>query len=107
VQIDPILPVNVTFTLDYPDGRAVTTSGTGDSTGSFSGAKWALDIPGIYRFFLTGDWQGNKALMPGLPPDGGVLYVIHLRSGPGLRSSRRQYRAHGVLRCGNAWSRSR
>jgi len=39
VQIDPILPVNVTFTLDYPDGRRVTAQGAGDANGSFVGAE--------------------------------------------------------------------
>ena len=76
VQIDPILPVNITFTLDYPDGRTVSTSGTGDSTGSFAGTKWTLDIPGIYKFHLAADWQGYSAVMPGLPPEGGFLYVV-------------------------------
>jgi len=56
VQIDPILPVTVNFTLSYPDGRQVSTSGTGDSTGSFAGTKWTLDIPGIYHYYLSADW---------------------------------------------------
>ncbi len=76
VQIDPVLPANVTFTLQYPDGRQVAASGVGDATGTFVGSKWTLDIPGIYRFFLTGDWQGNQAVMPGMPPEGGFMYVI-------------------------------
>ena len=82
VQIDPVLPVNVTFTLDYPDGREMVTTGAGDSTGSYVGAKLTLDIPGVYRFFLSGDWQGNKAVMPGLPPSGGFLYVIEANRPP-------------------------
>lgn len=76
VQIDPVLPANLSFTLDFPDGRRVSTSGTGDSTGSWVGEKWTLDQPGLYRFHLSGDWQGFPATMPGLPPDGGLLYVI-------------------------------
>ncbi len=76
VQIDPVLPANVLFQLDYPDGRHVSTSGTGDATGSWAGDKWTLDIPGLYRYQLSGTWQGHPAVMPGLPPAGGFLYVI-------------------------------
>jgi hypothetical protein len=77
MQIDPILPVNITFSLEYPDGRIVTTSGTGDAFGSFAGKdRWTLDIPGLYRYRLQGEWQGHQAVMPGLPSTGGDLYVI-------------------------------
>ena len=76
VQIDPILPVDLNFTLDYPDGRRVMTSGVGDATGSWAGEKWTLDVPGIYRFNLTGNWMDHRASMPGLPADGGLLYVV-------------------------------
>ena len=76
-QIDPILPATVTFTLKYPDGRQVTTQGPSDSFGSFAGKdRWTLDIPGVYRFFIEGEWQGYKGYMPGLPPTGGEFYVI-------------------------------
>ena len=37
LQIDPIVPVNITFTLNYPDGRTGETSGVSDAFGSFSG----------------------------------------------------------------------
>ncbi|HTP34628.1 MAG TPA: hypothetical protein VMJ75_20765, partial [Candidatus Acidoferrales bacterium] len=67
---------NLTFELEYPDGRRAVTSGTGDATGSWAGDKWTLDVPGIYKFHLSGDWNGNAAVMPGLPPEGGFLYVI-------------------------------
>lgn len=77
VQIDPILPATVTFTLTYPDGHKVVAQGTGDSFGSFVGKdKWLLDVPGVYRFTLEADWQGYKGAMPGLPQTGGELYVI-------------------------------
>ncbi len=76
-QIDPILPVTVTFTLHYPDGREVSTSGPGDSFGSFAGKdRWTLDIPGVYRFRMEGKWQGLTGYMPGLPPTGGEFYVV-------------------------------
>jgi len=76
VQIDPVVPANLTFELEYPDGRRMITSGAGDGTGSWAGDKWTLDVPGIYKFHLSGDWNGSPAVMPGLPPDGGFLYVV-------------------------------
>lgn len=77
IQIDPLLPANITFTLNYPDGRQVVSAGKGDpATGSFVGTKSVLDVPGIYHFTLEGEWQSNKAVMPGLPPTGGDIYVI-------------------------------
>ncbi len=77
VQIDPILPVNVRFTLTYPDGRRVLASGAGGADGSWVGAeRWTLDQPGIYRFQLEADWEGHRGVMPGLPPEGGEFYVI-------------------------------
>jgi hypothetical protein len=76
-QIDPVLPAVVTYTLTYPDGRVVTASGQGDSFGNFAGKdKWLLDIPGIYHYNVSADWQGYKGYMPGLPKDGGDFYVI-------------------------------
>jgi hypothetical protein len=77
VQIDPMLPVTVTFTLFYPDGRAVTAQGMGDSFGSFVGKdRWTLDLPGVYRYTLEATWEGFKGYMPGLPKSGGEFYVI-------------------------------
>lgn len=77
LQIDPILPVNVTFTLRYPDGRTVTARGKGDSFGSFVGSeRWTLDEPGIYRYTIDADWNGYPAIMPGLPATGGEFYVL-------------------------------
>jgi hypothetical protein len=77
VQIDPILPATITFTLTYPDGRQVIAQGTGDQFGTFAGKdKWTLDIPGVYRYWLEADWQGYKGYMPGLPREGGEMYVM-------------------------------
>jgi len=76
-QIDPILPVNITFHLNYPDGRQAQTSGVSDTTGSFSGPqKFLLDIPGIYTYTVDANWNGYTAIMPGLPPSGGEIYVL-------------------------------
>jgi hypothetical protein len=75
-QIDPILPVNMKFTLFYPDGRQVVTSGIGDSSGAFAGKeRWVLDVPGVYKYTVDGDWNGYKAIVPGMPKDGGEFYV--------------------------------
>jgi hypothetical protein len=77
LQIDPILPVNLTFTLKYPDGRTGRTSGTSDAVGSFVGKdRFVLDTPGVYRFSIEGEWEGHPASMPGLPAEGGEIYVL-------------------------------
>ncbi|MBC7876509.1 MAG: copper amine oxidase N-terminal domain-containing protein [Anaerolineales bacterium] len=77
LQIDPMVPLNITFTLTYPDGRKVVASGIADSTGSFVGKdRWTLDVPGVYRYTIDSDWNGYKALVPGMPQEGGEMYVI-------------------------------
>lgn len=77
LQIDPMLPINTSFTLNYPDGRQVVAAGVGDSTGSFAGKdRWVLDVPGLYKYTVESDWNGFKGLVPGLPEEGGEIYVI-------------------------------
>ncbi len=76
-QIDPVLPAVVKFKLTYPDGRIFTAEGTGDAGGSFAGKeKWLLDVPGVYSYAIEADWQGHKGYMPGLPAEGGKIFVI-------------------------------
>jgi len=76
-QIDPMVPVNMTFTLYYPDGRQVVAQGVGDATGAWAGKdRWTLDVPGVYRYTVDGEWNGYKARVPGLPKEGGEFYVI-------------------------------
>ncbi|MBI5300688.1 MAG: hypothetical protein HY868_01020 [Chloroflexi bacterium] len=76
-QIDPMVPVNMSFTMYYPDGRQVAAQGVGDATGSWAGKdRWALDVPGVYRYTVDGEWSGYKALVPGMPPEGGEFYVV-------------------------------
>ncbi|MBI4877975.1 MAG: hypothetical protein HY822_25375 [Acidobacteria bacterium] len=76
-QIDPIVPAEVRFTLDFPDGRRDFVSAKGDAGGSFASSKrWTLDVPGIYRFQIEADWEGHRGVMPGLPPQGGEIYVV-------------------------------
>jgi len=84
VQIDPILPATLNFTLTYPDGTQKTAAGTGDKAGSFAGAEaWPLSLPGVYRYTLAGEWNGFKGRMPGLPESGGVFFVIPKDPPPG------------------------
>jgi hypothetical protein len=76
-QIDPILPVNIAFTITYPDGRTAKTSGVSDAFGSFSGPqKFLLDTPGVYQYTIDASWNGYPAAMPGLPATGGDIYVL-------------------------------
>jgi hypothetical protein len=76
-QIDPVLPASVTVTLTYPDGRVVTTTGQGDRFGSFAARdRWVLDQPGVYRYTMTGEWEGFQGGVPGLPKEGGELFVL-------------------------------
>jgi hypothetical protein len=84
LQIDPILPVNITFKLTYPDGHTAQTSGVSDAYGSFSGKdRFLLDTPGLYKFTLDANWNGNPAIMPGLPKEGGEIYVLEAQLPPG------------------------
>ncbi|MBI4874178.1 MAG: hypothetical protein HY822_06050 [Acidobacteria bacterium] len=75
-QIDPILPANIQFSLRYPDGKTVTSAAKGDAGGSAVGARWTLDQPGVYRFHIEGEWEGYRGFMPGLPAEGGDIYVV-------------------------------
>lgn len=76
-QIDPMLPVAMRFTLNYPDGKQVVAQGVGDATGSWAGTdRWTLDVPGVYRYTVDGEWNSYKALVPGLPSEGGMMFVI-------------------------------
>jgi hypothetical protein len=85
-QIDPIVPVAIKFTLTFPDGRVVTTSGTSDAYGSFSGKdRWVLDTPGLYKYNVEASWNGFPAVMPGLPKDGGDIYVLEAKMPEGAK----------------------
>ena len=76
-QIDPVLPATVRAALEYPDGRRLTTSGKGDAWGSYASTdRFTLDVPGVYRFQIEADWEGHRGVMPGLPPQGGEIYVV-------------------------------
>lgn len=104
LQIDPLLPVSITFTLTWPDGRKQIATGTGDKFGSFVGpAAWALDVPGVYTYQIRATWNGHEGRMPGLPDSGGEFFV-YSRTRPagaaGLRidgSSQRTFPASGTV----------
>ena len=86
LQIDPIVPTNITFTLKFPDGHTVQTSGVSDAYGSFSGKdRWVLDTPGIYQYSIDANWNGYPAVMPGLPKEGGQLYVLEAQPPPNAK----------------------
>jgi hypothetical protein len=78
VQIDPILPVNMKVTLVYPNGKVKKVTGIGDKYGYFAGnERWILDTPGVYYYKVEGEWKGHKGYMPGLPKEGGQIYVFN------------------------------
>ena len=33
-------------------------------------------MPGVYRYTVDSEWNGYKALVPGMPKEGGEIYVI-------------------------------
>jgi hypothetical protein len=75
-QIDPMLPAHVRIVLRYPDGTEKKTEGTGDRLGHFvSPERWRLSRAGVYVYRITADWNGHKGYMPGLPEEGGYLFV--------------------------------
>jgi Zn-dependent metalloprotease len=76
LQIDPILPISIHFVLTYPDGRRQVADGVGDRFGSFAGpTAWPLDVPGVYKYQVTANWNGFAGRMPGLPDSGGEFFV--------------------------------
>ncbi|NLI90692.1 MAG: hypothetical protein GX434_00410 [Peptococcaceae bacterium] len=75
-QIDPVLPVKIKFSLSYPDGTVKTQEGTGDAFGSCVGSqRWTLDQLGIYVYQVSSSWEGYEGSVPGLPEEGGYLFV--------------------------------
>ncbi len=84
-QIDPIVPAKMRFTLVYPDGRTAVASGTAKD-GSWAGTeRWTLDAPGMYRYTVDADWNGYAGIVPGIPPEGGAMYVVEKERPAGAR----------------------
>jgi hypothetical protein len=77
LQIDPIVPCDVRFTLIAPDGTRKTVEGKGDSFGYFtSKEKWPLDQPGVWTYTVDAAWNGHRGRVPGLPEEGGYIFVL-------------------------------
>jgi hypothetical protein len=77
LQIDPVVPCDVRFTLTAPDGSVRVTTGKGDGYGYFVAAdKWLLDQPGVWSYTVDATWNGFKGKVPGLPDSGGWIFVI-------------------------------
>ncbi|MCX6549411.1 MAG: M4 family metallopeptidase [Acidobacteria bacterium] len=113
LQIDPLLPVSIQFTLIYPDGRQQVATGVGDRFGSFAGpTAWMLDQAGVYRYQIRATWNGFQGRMPGLPESGGEFFV-YSKTRPagvtGLRidgASQRTFSAAGTTTISGATSAS-
>ncbi len=77
LQIDPIVPCNVTFTLTAPDNTTYFANGQGDQYGYFVATnKWTLDQAGVWSYKVNATWNGYQGKVPGLPETGGWIYVI-------------------------------
>jgi hypothetical protein len=84
LQIDPILPCNVTFTLTSPDNTTYISTGQGDQYGYFAGSKgFVLNQTGVWTYMVNATWNGYQGHVPGLPDAGGWIYVIENGTPPG------------------------
>jgi hypothetical protein len=84
LQIDPMVPCNVTFTLTAPDNTTSIATGVGDQYGYFSStAKWPLNQAGVWVYNINATWNGYQGKVPGLPLTGGWIYVIENGTAPG------------------------
>jgi hypothetical protein len=77
LQIDPVVPCDVRFTLTAPNGTVYATTGKGDQYGYFVAAdKWLLRSPGVWTYTVIATWNGYFGKVPGLPDLGGWIFVI-------------------------------
>ena len=87
LQIDPVVPCNVTFTLTAPDNTTRVAKGQGDQYGYFVATdKWPLDQAGVWTYKVNATWIGYQGRVPGLLDSGGWIYVIEngVPLGPGI-----------------------
>jgi hypothetical protein len=83
LQIDPVVPCNVVFTLTAPNGTTFTTTGMGDQYGYFAAVdKWVLDKPGLWVYKVNATWNGYQGRAPGLPAAGGWIFVLENTPAP-------------------------
>ena len=77
LQIDPVVPCSVRFTLTAPNGTTFTTTGNGDQYGYFVAAdRWLLDKAGLWVYNVTATWNNTQGRVPGMPSEGGWVFVI-------------------------------
>jgi hypothetical protein len=77
LQIDPVVPCDVTFTLTAPNGTNLVATGKGDQYGYFVATiGWTLDQPGVWAYTTNATWNGHKGKVPGLPESGGWIFVL-------------------------------
>lgn len=87
LQIDPVVPCDIQFTLIAPDGARKVAEGKGDRFGYFvSRDKWPLDQPGVWKYIVNATWSGYRGRVPGLPDEGGYIFVLENEKsgGPGM-----------------------
>jgi hypothetical protein len=81
LQIDPVVPCSVRFTLTAPNGTTFVTTGSGDQYGYFVAVdKWLLDKAGLWVYNVTATWNDTQGRVPGMPSEGGWIFV--LENGP-------------------------
>jgi hypothetical protein len=83
LQIDPVVPCSVVFKITAPNGTTLTTTGNGDQYGYFIATdRWALDKPGLWTYTVNATWNGYQGKVPGLPAEGGWIFVIENSPAP-------------------------
>jgi len=83
LQIDPVVPCNVHFTLTAPNGTTFATTGSGDQYGYFVAVdKWLLDKAGLWVYNVTATWNNTQGRVPGMPNEGGWVFVLENGSAP-------------------------
>jgi len=87
LQIDPVVSCTVRYILTAPDGSKRIAEGIGDKFGYFTSKdKWTLDQPGVWNYTINATWNGYKGRVPGLPDEGGYIFVLENGDpgGPGM-----------------------
>ncbi|HEX9261883.1 MAG TPA: hypothetical protein VF893_05085 [Candidatus Bathyarchaeia archaeon] len=77
LQIDPVVPCDVQFTLNAPDNTTRIATGKGDQYGYFVATdKWPLDQAGVWTYKVNATYNGYSGKVPGLPEIGGWIFVL-------------------------------
>jgi hypothetical protein len=83
LQIDPVVPCSVRFTLTAPNGTTFVTTGSGDQYGYFVAVdKWLLDKAGLWVYNVTATWNNTQGRVPGMPSEGGWIFVLEKGPAP-------------------------